>query len=148
MPYWKMPPKAKVYEALSAVADGRVKMMDGNTAEVASSSHTKTYTVQWNEDATCMVSDDNGTHWEEYIGYPMIAVLMVLGKISCSPDKTGMFANIRWKQLKDAFHHNYDKAADVVLSDLEAKGNQRADIELEIDTIYEQLQKLNLQKLE
>ena len=38
---WKLPPKTKIYEALTAMADGRVKLKEGQTAEVVSSDGTK-----------------------------------------------------------------------------------------------------------
>ena len=47
MSTWKMPPKAKVYEALSTVADQRVTIIGPSTAQVQSSSHDKTYDVEW-----------------------------------------------------------------------------------------------------
>jgi len=47
MAEWKMPPKAKVYDALSAVADRRVLMKGPNEAEVVSSSGDRTYTVRF-----------------------------------------------------------------------------------------------------
>ena len=148
MSYWKMQPKAKVYEALSAIADGRVTILNATSADVASSSRNKTYTVKWDQDAQAMTSNDNGTHWQGYIGYPMIAVLMMLGKLDHSAETTKLFAGVHWKQLNDEFHNNYEKAADVVLDDLEAKGAERVKIEQEVTAIYEQLQHLNLQKLE
>lgn len=148
MPYWKMPPKAKVYEAMSAVADGRVKMLNGNTAEVTSSSHTKLYMVKWNDDASAMTSNDNGTTWQEYIGYPMIAVLMELKKITYSPDLATLLAGINWKTLNQQFHNNFEHAAESVLSDLEASGKGRSALEQEASSMYEQLRKFNLQKLE
>ena len=46
MSTWKMPPKAKVYEALSTVADQRVTIIGPSTAQVQSSSHDKTYDVE------------------------------------------------------------------------------------------------------
>ena len=49
MALWKNPPKAKVYEALSAVADGRVIMDDGDRAAVLSSNREKSYRVEWTE---------------------------------------------------------------------------------------------------
>ncbi len=42
MAAWKLPPKAKIYEALTAVADKRVSVQDAASAEVVSSSGTKT----------------------------------------------------------------------------------------------------------
>ena len=44
-PAWKMPPLAKVYEALTAVADGRVTLLDDTHARVQSSDRRKTYDV-------------------------------------------------------------------------------------------------------
>lgn len=142
-----MPPHAKVYEALSAVADGRVKMVSDTTAEVTSSSHTKTYTVKWNETATAMTSNDNGTYWQEYIGYPMIAVLMELGKIIYSRDMAMLVAGINWRELNKRYNNNFEHAAQSVLEDLEKQGKDRAALEHEAFTIYEQLRKLNVQKL-
>jgi len=43
MPPWKMPPIAKVYEALSALEDGRVRILEPGRAEVVSSSGDKIY---------------------------------------------------------------------------------------------------------
>ena len=39
---WALPPPAKVYEALSAVADGRVRVTGAREAEVTSSLGEKT----------------------------------------------------------------------------------------------------------
>ena len=78
---WKVPPKAKIYEALTAVADGRVKVKGAETAEVLSSDGTKTYIVKWSADLREMTSNDNSSYWQRYIGYPIIAVLMALGRL-------------------------------------------------------------------
>jgi hypothetical protein len=74
MSTWKSPPKAKVYEALSAVADGRVTLMGGEKAEVVSSDGTKTYHVEWSPDSNQITSNDNASYWQGYMGYPIIAV--------------------------------------------------------------------------
>ncbi len=60
---WKVPPKAKIYEALTAVADGKVKLKGGETAEVLSSDGTKTYIVEWSADFGQITSNDNASHW-------------------------------------------------------------------------------------
>ncbi|MGI6218094.1 MAG: hypothetical protein ACOYIK_10855, partial [Coriobacteriales bacterium] len=76
----KMPPIEKVYEAWTALADGRVTLEGGATeagtsgkATVESSNGSKTYTVVW--DADRYASTDNATYWQGYPGYPVIAVL-------------------------------------------------------------------------
>ncbi len=145
---WKVPPKAKVYEALSTVADGRVDLLDGNKAKVTSSSRDKSYVVKWNADASAMISNDNGTYWQKYIGYPMIAVLMLLGKIAYSPDIAKLFANVHWKKINVKYGNDFDKAVEEVLWELETQGHDRSVIEQEVDAIYEQLRKIQLEKLE
>lgn len=52
------PPIAKIYEAYSAIADGRVEMSD-TKAYVESSDHKKCYTVRF---------DDYATLWQHYAG--------------------------------------------------------------------------------
>ena len=84
MSTWKSPPKAKVYEALSAVADGRVTLMGGEKAEVVSSDGTKTYHVEWSPDSNQITSNDNASYWQGYLGYPIIAVLDGFGKTGLS----------------------------------------------------------------
>ena len=75
---WKLPPIAKVYEALSAVADGRVRITGDTAAQVTSSTRDKTYTVHWSPDLAHITANDNASHWQGYTGYPIIAVLFVL----------------------------------------------------------------------
>jgi len=58
------PPVAKVYEALSAVGDGRVKLTGDTSAQVVSSGGDKTYTVKWSPDGGEITSDDNATRWQ------------------------------------------------------------------------------------
>ena len=78
----KLPPIAKVYEAWSAVADGRVKLHpDERRATVTSSNGEKEYTVSWDEDGAAYSSNDNATYWQGYAGYPVIAVLMEQGAL-------------------------------------------------------------------
>lgn len=73
MPLSKLPPISKVYEALSAVADGRVSLEE-TEAYVTSSDYSKIYTVRFDE--TTYSSNDRATSWQHYAGYPIIAVLI------------------------------------------------------------------------
>ena len=43
---WKLPPRIKIFEALGAISDGRIKI-NGNTAKVVSSSGNKEYSVEY-----------------------------------------------------------------------------------------------------
>lgn len=75
----KLPPIEKIPEAYSAIADNRVVMSE-HSALVDSSDYTKRYTVTWDEDV--YTANDNASIWQGYAGYPMIAVLMLQGKLS------------------------------------------------------------------
>ena len=114
----KMPPKEKVLEAYSAIADGRVRMEEGK-ASVLSSDRTKEYTVMWQ--GPMYASDDNATYWQGYPGYPVIAVLLLQGKLTCRKDLMEPLKNIPWKQLNDRYKRNYAKAAEEALSAIDSK---------------------------
>ena len=146
MPTWKMPPKAKIYEALSAVADQRVTITGLTSAQVQSSSRDKTYDVEWSEDIREITSNDNASHWQGYIGYPIIAVLLKIGKLSFDTHIAELLAGVPWKVLNDQFKRDYDKAINDVLKRIEEKGGKQAEIVREIKRIYEQLGALGLQQ--
>ena len=70
----KLPPEEKVYEAWTAIADGRVNIDEAaRTATVRSSDGTQTYTIQWDADRREYSSNDNASYWRGYPGYPVIA---------------------------------------------------------------------------
>ncbi len=147
MAEWKLPPKAKIYEALSAVADGRVTIVGPGQAQVASSDRSKTYLVEWSEDLRQITSNDNASYWQGYTGYPIVAVIILLGKLDFSREIAALLSGISWKQLNRRFRNDYAKAIASVLDDLEAKGTPREPIIAEVDRIAAQLQGLRLEKL-
>jgi hypothetical protein len=144
---WKLPPKAKIYEALSAVGDARVRMKDDGTAEVSSSDGSKTYLVEWSLDVRTIRSNDNASYWQGYTGYPIIAVLMVLGKIAFNKKVAEFLASIPWKRINKQFRNDYDKAVQAVLDKLEAEHGCGSMIADEVDKIMDQLRTLKLEKL-
>ena len=141
-----MPPKAKVYEALSAVAGGRVHLTGLTSAEVVSSAGDKTYTVTWNENMSRVSSNDNASYWQGYAGYPIVAILLVTGVIPYDPDVARPLADVRWKAINDQFKRDYDKAVDEVLRRVEREGASPAAIASEVDAIYLQLAALKLER--
>jgi hypothetical protein len=147
MTIWKNPPKAKIFEALSAIADGRVKLLEGQSAEVASSDRSKSYSVAWSEDLNAFTSNDNASHWQGYMGYPIIAVLMLLGKVGFSREAAELLAGVPWKLLNKRFRNDYAKAAESVLDDLEsARSGARQLVIAEVDRIMAQIEGLELEK--
>ena len=142
-----MPPKAKIYEAMSAVADKRVTITGPTTAQVQSSSHDKIYDIEWSEDMREITSNDNASHWQGYVGYPIIAVLLKIGKLSFNIQIAELLAGIPWKVINDQFKRDYDKAINHVLDQIEEKGGNRTEIAQEVEKIYEQLGTLYLQRV-
>ena len=136
--YDVMPPKEKIPEAYTAVIDNRV-IVDGNTALVKSSDLKKNYTVIWNDD-NLFYSNDNATYWAKYIGYPVIAVLMVIGKLPYSKDIAKYFSKVNWNELNKKNKRDYQKSVEEVIKSVDNKSI----IYEEIDRVYKQLESLNI----
>ncbi len=100
MTKWNLPPIAKVYEALAAVADGRVRLTGRNHRRGAFVRRDKSYTVKWSSDGSAITSNDNATRWQGYAGYPIIAVLLHTGRIPYDPQAAATLANVPWHTLE------------------------------------------------
>lgn len=147
MAVWKNPPKEKVYEALSAVGAGRVTLLEGLRAEVLSSDSVKTYTVEWSEDVKGFTSNDNASYWQGYMGYPIIAVLMTLGKLNYSAHTAVLLASVQWKEINKRFRNDYVKAVAYALDSLGLGTEARQAISDEVDRIMSQMEAMELEKL-
>ena len=107
----KMPPIEKVYEAWTAIADNRVEMGDGE-AVVKSSDGAKSYTVRFHGDQYS--SDDNATFWQGYPGYPVIAVLMLQGRLPLDRDEIKQWGDINWTELNKKHRNKYASAVEEI----------------------------------
>ncbi len=114
----KMPPKEKILEAYSAIADKRIEMNE-NSAEVHSSDASKTYLVEWDGDT--FASSDPATYWQSYPGYPVLAVLLKQGRLPLDEELIQPMAGIPWKKLNDAHKRDYAAAAEEAMKDIENK---------------------------
>jgi len=148
MTKWNQPPIAKVYEALSAVADGRVNLTSDTSAEVLSSERDKSYTVKWSVDAPGITSNDNATRWQGYTGYPIIAVLLHTGRIPYDSAVAAALAGVPWHALNQQYKRDYDAAIEHVLAQIEQAGGDPAAIRREAERIYEALAGLQLERPE
>jgi len=147
MANWKKPPKAKIYEALGAIGDKRVTLLENRTAQVVSSSGDKTYTVEWSEDEKAITSNDNASFWQGYLGYPILAVLMLKNKIVFDPRIASILKGIHWKKINKQFNNKYDAAIEHILSSLEMNGVNKEEIIIEINKIDSQLIELELNRM-
>mgnify|MGYP001001358446 CR=1 FL=1 len=138
----KMPPIEKIYEAYSAVADSRVQMTADAEAHIRSSGGEKEYTVTWDGDT--YFSNDSASYWQGYPGYPVIAVLMLQGRLPLNRQIAALFSGVNWSALNKKYRRNYAKAAVEVLAAIEANGGDVAAITAEIERVYEEIRELSI----
>ena len=99
-----LPPRIKVLEALGAIGDERVKLLeDGKHAVVVSSDGSRTYNVYVDIGKRIVYSNDNGTVYRGYVGYPIISVLMLLGVLPLDRDSAEKLKGIKWKSLNEKY---------------------------------------------
>lgn len=137
----KMPPNEKIYEAFSAIADNRV-VMDIDTAKVISSNNAKEYLVTWRDDI--YTSNDNASYWGGYAGYPIIAVLILQGKLSLDHTIIKYFKGINWTELNAKYKGKYASAVSEIMDSLAAKGINGTAIDKNVKTVYNQIKLLNI----
>lgn len=112
---WKHPPIIKIYEALGAVADGRINV-DGHSAKVYSSSGNKFYEVSYDPEASSIMANDNGSYWQGYLGYPSVAFLMKKGAISYNDRMGELLKGVAWKDINQKFKNDFDKTLEFILT--------------------------------
>ncbi len=135
----KKTPIAKIYEALSAIADNRITM-EKSDALVTSSNYTKRYTIRFS--AGLYSSNDNATYWQHYAGYPIVAVLIKQGKIKLpenSRDLLVEFKHINWKKLNLSYKNKYDEAVNDFLN----HADHPEEIKQLVQTTFDQLNQLS-----
>ena len=143
---WKLPPRAKAFEAFSAVADGRVRVTGPGSATVVSSAGDKTYDVTWSKDGRTITANDNASYWQGYTGYPILAVLLVRGEVHAGEDAVQALAGVPWHKLNKQYKRDYDAAVAHVLAGLPAGAPDAAAIEAAVGDVLEQLAALDLQR--
>jgi hypothetical protein len=136
---WKMPPFAKIYEALGAIGDGRVHVIDAFHATVVSSSGDKTYTVELDSATHQISSNDNASYWQGYLGYPAIAVLILHGIYSPRPETLKALSGVPWKELNTHYRNDYVRTLDDVLARAQADGADPAALRAEAAAVLEAL---------
>ena len=136
-----MPPIEKIHEAYSSIVDGRVTIAN-NQATVLSSDRTKSYLVTWNDNI--YQSNDNGSYWVGYVGYPILAVLMLQGKLPYNENVASCFKGIKWKKLNMLHQNHYSEVVSLIMSNLSQKGINCDFINNEINTVYCKLQSLDI----
>lgn len=143
--YWKTPPRIKILEALGAIADGRVKIVSQNRAEVVGSDGKRKYEVRWDPAGNSISSTDNGSVYRGYLGYPAVAFLMTQGVLPYDAYLGSRLAGVPWRRLNEKYR-DYELVMDEVLKDWSQKDRER--LEKYVSWILRMLKELNLKKLE
>lgn len=143
---WKLPPKIKILEALGSMGDGRIVAKE-NAARVQSSSGRKWYDVSYDPSEQAIMSNDNGSYWLGYLGYPAIAFLMQK-KIICYDYKYAKaLAGIHWKDLNTRFKNDYAKTEAEIKNIVTQRGISDVELSKAVDDIYERIKTLSLKEL-
>ncbi len=134
----KFPPKQKIFEAYTAITDDHVKL--GNEqAQVTSSNEAKTYTVTFENGV--YTSNDNATYWQGYAGYPILAVLLLQGKLPFNQKLAQAFKGVNWNAENKKYKRSYSKAAAAVMA---ANGIDAAKANAEMEKVFKELQQLDI----
>jgi hypothetical protein len=137
-----MPPIVKVYEAIGAIADGRVEDSGKGGAQVASSDGARRYDVEIGRDGREVSSNDNASFWQGYLGYPAIAVL--IGRGLYTPDERTFEAlrGIPWREINQRLRNDWDKTVAEVERQAAARGFDIDKIRADAEAIMAALVKL------
>lgn len=147
MIHWHPPHISKVYEALTAIADKRYDLVSNTELKLYSSSRGKYYTVTYDPKTNQIMSNDNTAYYTQSISYPMLTLLMLIGKISYDPTLLTPLKNIIWKDIMTKHKNDYDAGINEIHSLLESKGNNLNDFKTKIELIYQEACKLKLSPL-
>ncbi len=106
----RQPPRIKVLEAAGAIADGRVHLQGGlqpgmAVARVTSSEGDREYRVAVVVEGSRVraYSDDNGTKFRGYVGYPIISLLMLMGVLPRDQRVEEALKGIDWRRLNETY---------------------------------------------
>ncbi len=105
------PPIIKIYEALGAIADQRIELIQGLfvEAKVYSSSREKFYTVTYDPANNAIMLNDNGSYRKGYLGYPGIAILLLQWDLPLNKEYTTLLKDIPRKDINTKNNNDFEK---------------------------------------
>ncbi len=135
----KLPPREKVAEAYTAIIDRRV-YINTDSAKVKSSELNKEYLIKWKDNV--YYSNDNSSYWQGYLGYPVIAVLMLQNKLSLNREIALYFKGVEWNKLNKENKRDYKKVVELIIGNLKVEKKEK--IYLELDKVVEEIKNLDV----
>jgi len=146
----RLPPHIKYLEAAGAIADGRVKVLEHEEARaratVVSSSGERSYNVIVEKQGDKNInaySDDNGTRYRGYIGYPIISLMMLVGWLPRDKSVEEALKGIPWKTLNEKYK-KYAIVMEHVFRQAEERGVGRMRLEEFIQFMKSKLAQYNV----
>jgi len=139
----RSPPPIKVLEALSAIGDGRVVVLDEKNARVYSSDGSRIYRVYVDTQHGIAYSDDNGTKYRKYVGYPIIAFLMIRGVLPFDEKLANALRGIPWRRLNETLR-NYTAVERVVKEIAKSRGVGPEELDRFVSKVMDSLRNLEL----
>ena len=122
-------------------------MANSNTGFVSSSDRSKVYTVYINLARREAFSDDNGTRYRGYIGYPIIAVLMASGHIAYDDRYAEALSGIPWKRLNE-YYKKYSIVEKLVEEHAKRRGIDIVELRRYVNNVMKKLEEYRLRALE
>lgn len=135
------PPRIKVLEALGTIGDRRIKQLSETRAVVRSSMGDREYRViliGLSENSYRVYSNDNGTIFRGYVGYPILAFMMVKDILPVDNEVARVMVGIPWKELNERYQ-KYSIVENIVLTRAEKLGVSRSIIDEYVSVILKKL---------
>ena len=146
----KLPPKVKIIEALSAVADERIIVEDLLSSEWKCSSASnpwKIYKILYNEKENTISSNDNWSINQWFLWYPSIAFLIKIWKLDYDKSILNMLDEMDWKKMKVQVNKDNESLYRLVLWNLYIKWRDVDYFVSQIEYIYNQISEFHLEHL-
>ena len=143
----RQPPRIKVLEALGAIGDGRVEKLGPHRYRVRSSDGTRVYLVYVDPSRGLAYSSDNGTRLRGYVGYPIIAALMLEGILPLDERLASALRGIPWKRLNEKYK-KYAVVERIAKKEAASRGVEPGELERFTAEVMERLRSLQLRRLD
>lgn len=147
MKEWELPPKVKIIEALSAVADKRIIIEDLLSNEwkcISSSTPWKSYKIFYNEKENQIYSNDSWSTNQWFLWYPAIAFLLKIWKLKYNESILEMVKDTDWIRIKWLVHKDYESSYRLILWNLYMERFNVNHFISQIEYIYNQISELHL----
>lgn len=143
----RLPPKVKIIEALSAVADERIIVDDLLTSEgkcFSASNQWKIYEIHYNDEENTISSNDNWSIEQQFLWYPSIAFILKIWKIKYDESILEIMENIDWLKMKEQVNKDHESLYRLVLWNFHMAWYNVDYFVSQVEYIYDQISELHL----